>query len=276
MNLFHKDVHTAWCPGCGNFSILSAMQEAFAAEGLRPQDVYVFSGIGQAAKLPHYISSHGFNTLHGRSFPAAFGAHVANPEMKIVISTGDGDTYGEGGNHFLHGVRRNLDILHLVHDNQVYGLTKGQASPTTALGQVATLQHAGVRNLPIRPLLLALTLGATFVARAFTGNREQLIEIIRAGLNHRGYAFIDILQPCPSFNRINTFAWYKAHSAPLPEDHDPSDWQKALLLAAQDQPLHLGIFYQKEAPTFLDRVKHLDGPLFKKKRHPRDIEKYFR
>ncbi len=276
MNPFEKSVENAWCPGCGNFFILKAMQDAFEAEGLRPQDVYVLSGIGQAGKLPHYINTNGFNGLHGRAFPAAFGAHVANPNMKIVINSGDGDSYGEGGNHFLHGVRRNIDILHLIHDNQVYGLTKGQASPTTALEQITTLQRTGVRNIPIRPLLLALSLGATFVARGFAGYREQLTELIRAGLHHRGYAFIDILQPCPSFNPVNTYAWYRENSIPLPEDHDPTDWEKALLLASREDKLHLGIFYQAESLTFLDRVKYLDGPLFKKKRTPRDIEKYFR
>lgn len=276
MKLFQKNVKTAWCPGCGNFSILGVMQEAFEEAGLTPHDVYLISGIGQAAKIPHYFTSHGFNTLHGRAFPAAFGAHVANPDLKIVISSGDGDSYGEGGNHFIHGVRRNLDILHMVHNNQIYGLTKGQASPTTALGQITTLQREGVRNLPVRPLLLALSLGATFVARASSGDREGLKKIIKAGLAHRGYAFIDIFQNCVTFNKVNTAAWYKEHTTNLPDDHDTSNWQKAIEMAAVEDPLYLGIFYQSEQPTFLDRTPHLKEPLHAKHRSVRDIEKFFK
>ena len=157
------------------------------------------SGIGQAAKLPHYIKAHGLNTLHGRAIPAAMGAQAANNDLKILLTSGDGDTYGEGGNHFLHNIRRNLDIVHIVHDNQVYGLTKGQGSPTTALGQKTRLQFDGMRHEPLNPVALAISLGCSFVARSFSGDPEHLQKMIKAALNHKGYALIDVMQPCVTF-----------------------------------------------------------------------------
>lgn len=272
MNPFKKDVANAWCPGCGNFGILNALMSALHEEGLQPHETMIISGIGQAAKLPHYINANGFNTLHGRALPAAMGAQAANPKLKIIVTSGDGDTYGEGGNHFIHHVRRNVDMLHLVHDNQVYGLTKGQGSPTTALGQKTSLQLDGMKSLPINPVLLALTLGATFVARGYSQDIEQLKTLIRAGLNHKGYALIDIFQPCVSFNKVNTYAWYRAHTTSIPEDHDPTDFNQALALAQRnDDQIPLGILYQVSRPDFLQRQTHLDRPVIDYPRQPEDI-----
>lgn len=171
-NPFVTNNPTSWCPGCGNFSILDSINQVLYEEGLTPQDVLMVSGIGQAAKLPHYIHAHGLNTLHGRALPAAMGAQAANNSFKMLVTSGDGDTYGEGGNHFLHNVRRNLDLVHIVHDNQIYGLTKGQGSPTTALGQKTRLQFDGMRHEPLNPGALAISLGCTFVARSFSGDPE--------------------------------------------------------------------------------------------------------
>lgn len=278
-SVFDKKTDNSWCPGCGNFGILDALKLALDNAGLTPEEVLFVSGIGQAAKLPHYINSNGFNGLHGRALPAAYGANATNHTMKLIVNGGDGDSFGEGGNHWLHAMRRNVDCVHLVHDNQVYGLTKGQGSPTTPVGQVTTLQRDGVRNEPLHPLAVAISLEVNFVARAFSGDQAHLAKLIEEALKHPGYALIDILQPCVSFNKVNTFKWYKEHSYYLPEDYDPTDQATALKLASQwgDEGIPLGILYKNDKPSFYDRMSHLkdadkDVPLFMRKRAPEDIK----
>jgi 2-oxoglutarate/2-oxoacid ferredoxin oxidoreductase subunit beta len=250
---------TAWCPGCGNFAIREALAEALAELGLPPHEVLICSGIGQAAKIPHYLRVNGFNGLHGRALPPAFGARVANPRLKVIVESGDGDSYGEGGNHFIHNIRRNPDIAHFVHNNQVYGLTKGQASPTSDPGMKTGVQVSGVVQPPLNPLALALVLGAGFVARCFSGEKEHLKETMKAALRYPGYALVDILQPCVTFNKLNTFGWYKKRAYRV-ENHDPSDWQAALTLARQwgDQ-IPLGIFYQVPQATYESSHPVLQG-----------------
>lgn len=273
-NPFVSGSKTSWCPGCGNFSILDSINQVLFEEGLSPQDVLMVSGIGQAAKLPHYINAHGLNTLHGRAVPAALGAQAANSDLKLLITSGDGDTYGEGGNHFMHNIRRNLDVVHIVHDNQVYGLTKGQGSPTTALGQKTRLQFDGMRHEPLNPVALAISLGCSFVARSFSGDPEHLKKMIKAAMNHRGYAVIDVMQPCVSFNKINTFKWYKDRAFYIPETHDPTDKVKAFELAQTfgDAGIPMGILYIDEKPTYLDRITYIDRPLITYERKPTDID----
>ena len=240
----------AWCPGCGDFAIRQALAGALAELSLPPQKVVVCSGIGQAAKIPHYIHANGFNGLHGRALPPALGIRFANPGLKVIVSSGDGDSYGEGGNHFIHTIRRNLDIAHFVHDNQIYGLTKGQASPTSDIGTVTTVQAGGVSATPLNPLALALTMGAGFVARCFSGELKHLQATMQEAINFPGYALIDILQPCPSFNKINTFKWYRERVYML-EDHDASDWQAALTLSREwGDRIPLGILYSVPRPTY--------------------------
>lgn len=272
-NPFVLDNPTSWCPGCGNFSILDSLNKVLFEEGLTPQDVLMVSGIGQAAKLPHYIRAHGLNTLHGRAMPSALGAHVANSGLKIIVNSGDGDTYGEGGNHFLHNVRRNIDVVHIVHNNQVYGLTKGQGSPTAALGQVTRLQLDGMRSEALNPVAMAISLGCSFVARSFSGNPEHLKSMIKAAMAHKGYALIDVLQPCVTFNKINTFKWYKDRAFVLPEDYDPTDKIKAFEKALQygDDGIPLGIIYKAEKPAFLDLIPHIEKPLVSYERSPMAI-----
>jgi 2-oxoglutarate ferredoxin oxidoreductase subunit beta len=274
MNLFKLDTKTTWCPGCGNFSILDCLNQALAEMALTPQDVLVVSGIGQAAKLPHYIKAHGLNTLHGRAVPAAMGAHVANPELKIILTSGDGDTYGEGGNHLLHGIRRNLDIVHMVHDNQVYGLTKGQGSPTTAFGQITRLQYDGMKSDPLNPMAFAISAGCGFVARSFSGDPEHLKGILKAAMAYKGYALIDILQPCVSFNQVNTFKWYKDRVFRLPATYDPHDKVRAFEMAQKfgDEGIPIGILYQESKTDFLGRFDHLEKPLVQYKRSPDAVE----
>ena len=248
---------TAWCPGCGNFSILPCLKEALTRLDLDPHQVLVVAGIGQAAKTPQYISTNGFCGLHGRALPPAVAAKIANEKLTVIVETGDGDSYGEGGNHFIHNIRRNVDIAHFVHDNQIYGLTKGQASPTTQAGQVTGVQTHGNINEPFNPVLIALAAGAGFVARAFSGDQEQLVQLMMAAIQYPGYALVDIFQPCVSFNKVNTFADYKQRVRKLPDNHDTTDFAGAIQAALQtgDQ-IPTGILYHVEKPTF-----HMKHPL---------------
>lgn len=245
---------TAWCPGCGNFSILACLKNTLEKLELEPRQVLMVAGIGQAAKTPQYLCANAFCGLHGRALPPAVAAKIANEELTVIIDTGDGDSYGEGGNHFIHNIRRNVDINHFVHDNQIYGLTKGQASPTTDLGHVTGAQADGNINMPLNPMLVALAAGAGFVARGFTGDQEQLVDLMEKAIRFKGYALIDILQPCVSFNKVNTFDWYKKRVKPIGETHDPTDFGAAIKLAQQfGDEIPTGILYQVEKPVYHER-----------------------
>ena len=249
---------TAWCPGCGDHNILEALKDALNTLGKDPHEVLVVGGIGQAAKTPHYINANGFCGLHGRSLPPAVAAKMVNKELTVIVNTGDGDSYGEGGNHFIHNIRRNVDITHFVHDNQIYGLTKGQASPTSDVGHKTTVQPEGSINNPLNPILLAISMGAGFVARAFSGDKEHLTSIMLEAINYKGYALVDILQPCVSFNKINTFQWYNKRVYKLDKDYDYSNKLGAMEKAMEwGDRIPLGIIYKQEMPTYHDKVSFL-------------------
>jgi 2-oxoglutarate ferredoxin oxidoreductase subunit beta len=254
---------TAWCPGCGNFSILEAVKRGLVASELKPHQVLFVSGIGQAAKAPHYLNANLFNGLHGRALPVASGAKLANPNLTVIVESGDGCNYGEGGNHFLAAIRRNIDLTMIVHDNQVYGLTKGQASPTTQEGFVTKAQPEGVASAPFNPIAVAVAMQASFVARGFSGMIDHLAGLIEQAIAYEGFALIDVLQPCVSFNKVNTFAWYKKRCYTLPEHHDPTDWQKAMEMAMEwGEKIPLGIIYLNQRPSFENRLAVLEqGPL---------------
>jgi len=249
----------AWCPGCGNFAIREALAGALEELNLLPHQVLLCSGIGQAAKIPHYIRANGFNGLHGRALPLALGARIANHDLTVIVASGDGDTYGEGGNHFIHNIRRNPHIAHFVHNNQLYGLTKGQASPTSEEGMKTSVQTAGVSMPPFNPIAVAIAMGAGFVARSFSGEKKHLKETMKEAIKFPGYALIDILQPCVVFNKLNTYAWYKKRVY-FPQNHDPSDWTAAITLARiwGDQ-IPLGVFYNVPRPTFESHLPALQG-----------------
>lgn len=244
-------IDIAWCPGCGNFPILKAVKKAFDELNISQQDLVMVSGIGQAAKIPQYIKCHYFNGLHGRSLPAATGIKAANPHLTVVAESGDGCMYGEGGNHFIHAVRRNPDITCIVHNNMIYGLTKGQASPTSMQGMQTPVQVDGNHARPFNPLSVALALGATFVARAFSGDIEKTSAIIRAAIQHKGFALVDIFQPCVTFNKHNTFKWFKDNTYYLSNKHDSKSITEAFTVAMESDTLGLGILYQgKQGDTF--------------------------
>jgi len=271
---------TAWCPGCGNFSILKAIKHALVASELAPHQVLFVSGIGQAAKAPHYMNVNLFDGLHGRSLPVATGAKLANPDLKVIVESGDGCNYGEGGNHFLAAIRRNIDVTLLVHNNQVYGLTKGQASPTSETGFVTKAQPQGVAQAPFNPVAVAVAMRAGLVARAFSGNIDHLVQMIRQAMDHPGFALVDILQPCVSFNKVNTFSWYKSRCQELPAGYDPTNWEEAMKKAEEwGETIPLGILYRNERPSFQDSFAALKaGPLVGRELDPKalaDIMKHY-
>lgn len=251
---------TAWCPGCGNFPILDALKESLEELSLNPHDVLIVGGIGQAAKTTQYLNANGFAGLHGRALPPAVAAKIANHRLKVIVDTGDGDSYGEGGNHFIHNIRRNVDISHFVHNNQIYGLTKGQSSPTSDEGVITDFTPEGVKNIAMNPVLTAVAMGAGFVARAFSGDKEMLKDIMKQAILYNGYALVDILQPCITFNKVNTYGWYKSRVYTLPQDgtYDPTDKAAAMAKASEwGDRIPLGIIYRTERKSFTDKIPFL-------------------
>ncbi|MFH1874455.1 MAG: 2-oxoacid:ferredoxin oxidoreductase subunit beta [Pseudomonadota bacterium] len=237
---------TAWCPGCGNFGLLKAMKQALVDSHLEPHQVLFVSGIGQAAKAPHYLKANVFNGLHGRSLPVATGAKLANKDLTVIVESGDGCNYGEGGNHLLAAIRRNPNLTLVVHNNQIYGLTKGQASPTSEHLLKTKAQPNGVAEHPFNPIVLAVSMKASFVARGFVGKPEHLSNLIAQGIAHQGFSLIDVLQPCVTFNKLNTYAWYNERVYEL-KGHDPANWEAALKLAYEwPEKIPLGLIYKHQ------------------------------
>ena len=270
----------AWCPGCGNFAIRKALIVALEESALDPLKTVLVSGIGQAAKMPHYVNAHVYNGLHGRALPPATAIKACNPELTVIAVGGDGDMYGEGGNHLLHAIRRNPDITLLVHDNMIYGLTKGQASPTTMAGMETPVQVFGVFAAPLNPLALAIAMGAPFVARASAADMEQTKEIIKQAIAFNGFALVDIFQPCISFNKLNTFQWFKEHTAYLDAAHDPADRVKAFARAIETDKLPLGVFYRSPGRTTFETglavYKQNKDPLFKRSRSMESVREFMK
>ncbi len=281
---FKTDVHNDWCPGCGDFGVLNAVQQALAEMHLPPEQVLLFSGVGCFAKTPHFVNTYGCHTLHGRSLPFAVGAKLANPNLTVISLGGDGDGYGIGAGHFLNTGRRNLDMLYMVFNNGVYGLTKGQASPTLKRDvQTKSLPMPNI-NDAINPLAVALAAGYTFIARGYAYDGKGLRQLIQSGINHRGLALLDVLQPCPTYNTVNTKEWYEGlemeeetgikkvanprlykleESGYDPLVHDPNNSQEVaqkMLQAFQksqewEDRIPIGVFYQINLPTYEDRLR---------------------
>jgi 2-oxoglutarate ferredoxin oxidoreductase subunit beta len=268
----YGEYETAWCPGCGNFGILPAVKQALVESGLAPHEVLFVSGIGQAAKAPHYLNCNVFNGLHGRALPPAQGAKIANHKLMVIAESGDGCMYGEGGNHFLAAIRRNVNITMLVHDNQIYGLTKGQASPTSDAGMVTKAQPDGVINAPFNPIAVAVAMHAGFVARSFSGMHDHLVKMIKLAIAHRGFALVDILQPCVSFNHVNNFAWYKKRCYEVPAKYDPTDFDAAIKLAYEwGDKIPVGVIYRHDRPSYEDQVPALASNILIKHKVKRSV-----
>lgn len=271
----YAGARTAWCPGCGNFGILTALKRSLVELNIEPYKVLMVSGIGQAGKLPHYTKGNVLNELHGRTLPAATAAKIVNPELVVVAIGGDGDGYGEGGNHFFHAMRRNHDITYLVHNNQVYGLTKGQASPTSDLGFVTKTTPQGA-YMPVNPLTIAIAADCSFIARGFAGDTEHLAGLIKMGIQHKGFALIDILQPCVTFNRKNTYEWYRGRVYKLNEtNYDPGNKLAAFEKAQEwGDKIPIGVIYRKERAIFEEQLPALTkGSLVRQNIDPTKVEK---
>ncbi|MEM3614470.1 MAG: 2-oxoacid:ferredoxin oxidoreductase subunit beta, partial [Nitrososphaerales archaeon] len=280
---FKEQIHNDWCPGCGDFGILSALQSALAELNLEPHQVAIFSGIGCSGKLPHFVKAYGIHTLHGRPLPYALGAKLANPNLEVIAVSGDGDGLGIGVSHFVHAGRRNVDVTYIVHDNGVYGLTKGQASPTLKLGVKTKAIPEPNINDAVNPIFLALAAGVTFIARGYAYDIKHLKDLLVKAIRHKGFAFIDVLQPCPTYNDVNTKAFYSGEDRldpltkkPRPrvyrlEDlgYDPvvrADMTKEQVMAKIYKAIELslewgdhipiGVFYQNETmPTYEQRLE---------------------
>ncbi|HAR62857.1 MAG TPA: 2-oxoacid ferredoxin oxidoreductase [Candidatus Margulisbacteria bacterium] len=255
MNYEMGDIDIAWCPGCGNYGILRAIKQTLSELEIKTEDLVVVSGIGQAAKLPQYLRCNYFNGLHGRPLPAAFAIKVANPGLNVIVTSGDGDIYGEGGNHFIHAIRRNPNITLFVHDNMVYGLTKGQASPTSAIGFKTNIQLGGVAIEPFNPISVAIALNASFVARAFIGDAKESADIFKKAIKHKGFALVDIFQPCVTYNKVNTFKWFKDNTYYLDSSYNPLDRNEAFKIAMERDKLALGVIYvNNDREIFEDKL----------------------
>ena len=259
LNLKVYDVpeKSTWCPRCGDFGILAAIKQALAILDLAPHQIHLFSGIGCGSKLPHYMNAYAYNTIHGRSLPVGTGFRLVNQDMPVICVTGDGDGYGIGGNHFIHTARRNPNIVHLVENNQVYGLTKGQYSPTSDSGYVTTTSPEGSIEFALNPIAVAMAAGATFVARSFSSDPKHLAWVISEAIKHKGYALVDILQPCITFNKINTKEWYQSRVYKVQDEagYDFTNREKAWAKAQEwGDKIPTGILWKHERETYEEQV----------------------
>lgn len=250
---YQSDFKPTWCPGCGNFAQWRTIRQALVELEIPPEEVVLVSGIGCSSHMPNFLNVYGLQTVHGRGIPVATGIRLANPELTVLVYGGDGDIYGIGGNHFLHSCRRNVDIITIVSNNFVYGLTTGQASATTPIGTVTRTTPRGSIENPINPIAVAIASGATFVARGFSGDMTQLTNIIKAAIDHRGFAFVDVFSPCITFNKKQTFAYFRDKVMKVEDfGHDKEDFHSAMDLANRRilrNKLPTGIFYQIENTT---------------------------
>lgn len=268
-----------WCPGCGDYGVLSATRKALVSLQINPEDTMVVSGIGCSSNFPHFIGSYGIHSLHGRAAPNAIGVKLANPDLTVIAAGGDGDGFGIGLGGFLHAARRNFDITYIVMDNQIYGLTTGQASPTSLIGQKTKSTPYGNIEHPINPLASALAAGATFVARAFSGDGKEFAEIMEKAIAHKGFSFVDALSPCVTFNKLNTFDYFRERIYKLEdEDHDPSNIMKAYERTYDwdhNDRVPTGIFYEISRPTYEEMdvtLKEFGNPVKRGAIRPKNIK----
>lgn len=263
--VYKSQTKPTWCPGCGDYGVLAALEMALKGLKVPPQELVLVSGIGCSSNLPHFFRSYGFHGLHGRAIPVASGIKLANPKLTVVATGGDGDGYGIGVGHSLHAMRRNLDLTYIVMNNEIYGLTTGQASPTSVLGhKTKSTPLVGVIEAPVNPLALALGAGATFIARAFSGDPRQMADLISQGIRHRGFALVDVFSPCVTYNHLNTFDFFRSRVYKLEAaGHDPTDPVEAFRRTLEwGEKIPTGVFYRTERATYEELEPALkDGPL---------------
>ena len=263
-------IHPDWCPGCGDFSVLSALQAALYELGLKPHQVVVVSGIGCSSNLPGFINTYGMHTLHGRGLAVATGVKLANHELTVIATGGDGDGFGIGGNHFTHTMRRNVDLTYIVMDNKIYGLTTGQTSPTSRKGMKTKSTPFGNVENPINPIPAAIVGGATYVARGFSGKQKHLVDLIKGAIQHKGFSFVDVFSPCVTYNKDNTYQFFNPRVKPLEESgHDTSDFAKAMEKGYQwGEEIPIGLFWKRtDLPSLEEQEPVLEqgGPLAHRK-----------
>jgi 2-oxoglutarate ferredoxin oxidoreductase subunit beta len=266
---YKSHVKPTWCPGCGDFGVLASLYQAMARLELDPSSTVVVSGIGCSSRLPFFVKTYGFQTAHGRVLPVAIGVKIANPELNVIAVGGDGDGFSIGGNHLAHAVRRNPDITYVVMDNEIYGLTKGQTSPTSPLGFKTKTTPAGSSDAPVNPMAWVLASGVSYAARGFSGDPKHLTDLIVDGIQHPGFAFIHTMSPCPTF--YNTFDLWRPQIEPLPEDHDPGDRISALAQAFRDDAIPVGVFYREARPTLESHTRVTNHP-FKEGAYGFDVQ----
>jgi 2-oxoglutarate/2-oxoacid ferredoxin oxidoreductase subunit beta len=261
--------HTiTWCPGCGDFSILASLKQALSRLDLDPKETVVVSGIGCSGKLPHFIHTYGYESLHGRALAAASGIKLANHKLNVIAVGGDGDGYGIGTNHLIHACRRNYDMTYVVHNNQIYGLTTGQTSPTSEQGFKTKSTPEGVLEIPMNPIALALSCGATYIARAFSGDLVHMTKLIQGAIEHKGFALVDVLQPCITWNKQNTFEYFRNNCYKLEDtDHESSDKVGAFERSLEwgEKKIPIGLFYCSQVPTYEDGLPQLKNQALIKK-----------
>ncbi|MFI5121204.1 MAG: 2-oxoacid:ferredoxin oxidoreductase subunit beta [Thermoanaerobaculia bacterium] len=251
---YKTDLKPVWCAGCGDFGVLTALYRAMAELQLTPWNTAVVSGIGCSSRLPGYVETYGFNTVHGRALPLATGVAVSRPDVKVIAVGGDGDGLAIGGNHFMHSARRNLDVTYLLMDNEIYGLTKGQVAPTTPTGDKTKTTHYGNPEPSVDPCELAISFGATWVGRAFSGDLKGTVELIVKALQHRGFAFLNVMSPCVTWRGDDQFKALKAKQRQLPENHDRTSRQAAIAYTRESEFVTTGVLYEVLGPSLLDRL----------------------
>ena len=249
---YKTDEHPIWCPGCGDFGVLSALYNALAVQKIDPKDLVVVSGIGCSGRTPGFVKSYGFHSVHGRVLPVSLGVKLANPELTVIGVGGDGDGFAIGGGHIPHAARRNPDMTYIIMDNATYGLTKGQYSPTSQIGHTAGSTPYGNIEQPLNPLAMLIAYGASFVGQGYSGKPRELADLIQKAMEHKGFAFLNVISPCITFH--NTYKIIPPKLVEVPKDHDPSDKTKAFALALQTDQVALGLFYQERRPTFEEGV----------------------
>ena len=257
---YKSAAHPTWCPGCGDFGVLSALYQAMAQLGLELDKTVVVSGIGCSSRLPFFVKTYGFHGCHGRALPTALGIKVARPDLNVIVTGGDGDGFSIGAGHVPHIARKNVDVTYVVMDNRIYGLTKGQVSPTSHLGFVATTTPYGSLDEPVDPVTFSIVYGATFVARGFSAERNHLADLIVRGVQHKGFSIIDVVSTCPIFNKDDTFDYYKPLVKKIDDSHDPTNKGKALELAmstSTDGKVPIGVYYEVKTPTLGERLEGL-------------------
>lgn len=254
---YKSDVDPIWCPGCGDFGDLAAFTQALSALQLDPKDICIVSGIGCSGRFSHFIKCYAYHTAHGRALPTAVGVKASRPDLNVFVVGGDGDGVSIGGGHIPHAARRNPDLTYLILDNAVYGLTKGQGSPTSPVGMVTGTTPFGLEDPPLDPLRMFLSYGISFVARGFSSDVKGVSKLLQEAVAHKGFSIIQLISPCPTFNKVITFDFMKERVAPIPEDHDPTSIDAAFELALDRERIFTGVFYRNDGlPTLEEKLEH--------------------